>query len=85
MSPYGRKCEYSLLSVNVALCGKGDVQGIYLNVLNVLETDVQGVGVCATRDPRLFAAVPPWNENPTILNSSFRTAAPAHGAMPTQA
>jgi hypothetical protein len=26
MSPYGRKCEYSLLSVNVALCGKHDIQ-----------------------------------------------------------
>ncbi len=30
-----------LSSVNVALCGKGDVQGIYLNVLNVLYSDLQ--------------------------------------------
>ncbi len=28
----------------------------------------RGVPVCATRDPRLFAAVPLWNENHTILN-----------------
>jgi hypothetical protein len=43
------------------------------------------VTVCATRDPRLFAAVPLWNENHPILNASFRDAVPAHGAMPTQA
>ena len=41
--------------------------------------------VCATRDPGLFAAVPFQNEIHFILNGSFRTAAPAHGAMPTQA
>jgi hypothetical protein len=41
--------------------------------------------VSAARNPRLFAAVPLWNENPTILNSSFRTAASAHGVMQTQA
>ena len=41
--------------------------------------------VCATRYPRLFAAVPFQNENHSILNGSFRTTAPAHGAMPTQA
>jgi hypothetical protein len=41
--------------------------------------------VCATRDPRLFAAVPLWNENHSILNDPFRTAAPAHGAMLAQA
>ncbi|MEA3244088.1 MAG: hypothetical protein U9Q19_11740, partial [Pseudomonadota bacterium] len=41
--------------------------------------------VCAARNPRLFAAVPLWNENDSILNGSFRTTAPAHGAMPTQA
>ena len=42
--------------------------------------------VSATRDPRLFAAVPLQNENHSILNDSFfRTAAPAQGAMPTQA
>jgi len=41
--------------------------------------------VCATRYPRLFAAVPFWNENHSILNSSFRTTAPAHRAMQIQA
>jgi hypothetical protein len=41
--------------------------------------------VSAARDPRLFAAVPFQIENHVILNGSFRTAAPAHGAMPTQA
>ena len=47
--------------------------------------DTQVLGVCATRDPGLFAAVPFQNEIHFILNGSFRTAAPAHGAMPTQA
>ena len=42
-------------------------------------------GVCASRDARLFAAVPLQNENHSPLNGSFRTAAPAHGAMPAQA
>jgi len=40
--------------------------------------------VCATRDPGLFAAVPLWNENHSILNGSFRDAVPAHGAMLAQ-
>ena len=40
MSGSGRKCEYSLQGGNVRICGKGDVQGIYLNVLNVLYSDV---------------------------------------------
>ena len=39
--------------------------------------------VCATRDPRLFAAVPFQNENHFILNVSFRRTAPAHG-VPVQ-
>ena len=39
-------------------------------------------GVSASRNPRLSAAVLPQNENHAILNDSFRTAAPAHGAMP---
>jgi hypothetical protein len=43
------------------------------------------MNVCATRDQRLFAAVPPQNENHSILSGSFRTAAPARGAMPAQA
>ena len=43
------------------------------------------MGVCAARDRLLFAAVSLWNENPSILNGLFRTTAPAHGAMPTQA
>jgi putative transposase len=41
--------------------------------------------VCAARNPRLFAAVALQTENHSILNGSFRTAAPAHGSMRTQA
>jgi hypothetical protein len=36
MTGVGRKCEYILLGGNGKLCCKGDVQGINLNVLNVL-------------------------------------------------
>ena len=43
------------------------------------------LAVGADRNPRLFAAVPPQNENHSILSGSFRTAAPAQGAMPAQA
>ena len=42
-------------------------------------------GVCAAPNPRLFAAVVLQTENHAILNGSIRTAAPAPGAMRTQA
>ena len=58
--------------------GGAGSQGAFMNVCI-------GVYVCATRDQRLFAAVPPQNENHSILSGSFRTAAPAQGAMPAQA
>ena len=51
----------------------------------VVDAGIPLIGVCATRDQRLFAAVPPQNENHSILSGSFRTAAPAQGAMPAQA
>ena len=90
-----RPFNHNLIIRETGLCIDDDdlrIQEIYQRLTtdkqrnNLIFDDIlQALDVSATQNPRLFAAVPLWNENHSTLNGSFRTAAPAHGSMLAQA